>query len=248
MQVKKFSIVEALRFGFYTVIENILFFFALWLACIGVVILGVILATGISYFPFLNTIITFLREHNFTAMNHLLVPQNYFQLDIRNSGALLYGTIVFAFALKLIYRFLSLGVARINLDFYDYNTSTLHQLFSGFHLLGKGFIAGMLYNLLVGLGLCFFIIPGIIFAIKFGFYEQILVDKNTGIIDSLRQSSQITQGSKWSIFGLMCVFFLINLTAMIFLGLGVLITYPALLLAHTYVYRKLMMLPIVKEH
>lgn len=44
METKKFSIVQALQFGFYTVIENILFFLALWLICLGVFLVGLIIA------------------------------------------------------------------------------------------------------------------------------------------------------------------------------------------------------------
>jgi hypothetical protein len=130
METKKFSIVQALQFGFYTVIENILFFLALWLICLGVFLVGLIIATIVSYFPFLNTIIAFLRENDSTAMYNLTVPQNYLQLDIRSSSALGIGTLIFCFILELLYRFLSLGFTRIGLDFYDYQTSSIRQLFS----------------------------------------------------------------------------------------------------------------------
>jgi uncharacterized membrane protein len=244
MEYKKFSTVEALRFGFYTVIENILFFLMLWLACFGVFLAGIALATMIAYFPFLNTIIAFLRENNSTIMNYLAVPKNYLQLDIRSSGALLFGTLLFCFLLKLFYRFISLGTVRIGLDFYDYQTSSIKQLFSGLPLLFKGFIASILYHSMVFFGLLLFIVPGIIFAIKYGLYEQVLVDKNTGILDSLRQSAEITRGAKWPIFGLLFIFVCINLLASPFMGLGILIIYPAFLLAQTYVYRKLSAVPM----
>lgn len=248
MEEKKlFSIVEALKFGFYTVVENILYFLTLWLACAAIFALGVILITIITYFPFLNTIIMFLREHNSSIMSSLALPKSYFQLDIRNSGALLYGTIFFGLLIQLLYRFLSLGFTRICLDFYDYQTSTIKQLLSGLPFLLRGFITGLLFNIIVSLGTFFFIIPGIILAIKFGFWEQVLVDQNTGILESLKRSNALTQGAKWSIFGLLFIFVLINLLAMLFLGLGLLITYPAFSLAQTYVYRKLNALPIIKN-
>lgn len=247
MEEKKFSTVEALKFGFYTVIENILYFLSLWATSIAAIIGGLILVTIISYFPFLNTIIAFLREHNSSIMNSLALPKDYFQLDIRNSGALLYGTIFFGLLMQLLYRFLSLGFVRICLDFYDYQTSTIKQLFSGSSLLFKGFIAGLLFNILVSLGTCFFIIPGIIFALKFGLWEQVLVDQNTGILESFKISNTITQGSRWHIFGLIFIFILFNLLSMLFLGLGFLITYPACILAQTYVYRKLNASSIVKS-
>jgi uncharacterized membrane protein len=247
METKKFSIVQALQFGFYTVIENILFFLALWLICLGVFLVGLIIATIVSYFPFLNTIIAFLRENDSTAMYNLTVPQNYLQLDIRSSSALGIGTLIFCFILELLYRFLSLGFTRIGLDFYDYQTSSIRQLFSGLPLLFTGFILGIIYKIIVSFGMILLIVPGIIFMIKYGFYELILVDKKTGILDSLRQSAELTNGAKWQVFGLLFVFSIIKLLSMLFMGLGLLITYPAFILAQTYVYRKLNALPIVKE-
>lgn len=247
MEAKRFSIVEAMRFGFYAVVENILFFLTLWLVCFGVLCAGIILATFIAYFPFMNTIIAFFRENNSTVMNYLAVPRNYLQLDIRSSNALLYSTLFFGFLVKLLYRYISLGTIRIGLDFYDYQTSSLKQIFSGMRYLLKAFIAGTIYNILVTIGMCFFIIPGIYFLIKFGFYEQLIVDKNLGIIDSLRQSAEITQGSKWDIFGLLFIFWCINFAACFFFGLGIIITYPALVLAQLYVYRKLSAVPMVPE-
>lgn len=236
---KKFSIVETLKFGFHTVVENILFFLSFWLVFVCTFILGLILITILSYFPFLNTIIAFLKESNSTIMGNLAVPKEYFQLDIKNSGALLYGTLFFGLLVQLLYRFLSLGFTRIALDFYDHQTSSIKQLFSGTSLLLRGFITGILFNIMVSLGTCLFVIPGIILAIKFGLWEQVLVDQNTGIIESLKRSSQITQGAKWTIFGLLFIFVLINLVSLLFLGLGLLVTYPAFALAQTYVYRKL---------
>ncbi len=247
METKKFSTVESIKFGFYTVIENVLFFLALWLICFGVLFAGLFLATFISYFPFLNTIFAFLRENNSTVMNYLAVPHNYLQLDIRTSSALLFSTLFFGLLLKLLYRYLSLGIIRIALDFYDYQTSSLRQLFSGMPYLFKAFIAGILYNMMVTIGMVFFIIPGIYFLIKYGFYEQLIVDKNVGIFESFRQSAEITQGSKWHIFGLLFIFWCINITACFFCCLGLLVTYPALVLAQIYVYRKLSAVPMVPQ-
>lgn len=233
MNQKNFSTVDALKFSFYTFVENILFFLALGIVSLAIIAAGILLATTIGYFPFLKTIIASLREHHSMLMNIIVVPQDYFQSDIRESNFVLVGTIFFGLLIQLVYRFVALGVIRITLDFYDTRTSKLCQLFSGLPFLFKSFIAGLLYSLLVFFGLCFFFVPGIFFIIKYGYYQRIIVDTDAGIFESFRKSAQITQGSKWPIFGLLFIF------AFLFLHMGVVIPYPALLLAQTYVYRAL---------
>lgn len=67
------------------------------------------------------------------------------------------------------------------------------------HMVIKGFI------LLVGYML--FIIPGIIFSVKFMFSEYALVGENLGPIQALKRSSFLTKGYKWNLYiKLVCIF------------------------------------------
>jgi len=249
MEFKKFSIVEALRFGFYTVLENILFFLGLWALYALWMVFGILLITLICYFPFFNTIIAFLQENDSTLMNNLSVPKHYWQLEIHNSVALIVGTIIWSIACALWYRLLSLGITRICLDFYDYKTSSIKKLFSEISLLPKGYCAGLLYTLIIHLGVLLVGVPlvGIFFYIgimlffiaKYGFYELILVDTKCRMIDSLKKSSSLSAGSRGHIIGLLFILLCINSIAFVFFGVGLLITIPATLLAKAFVYRKL---------
>lgn len=257
MKLKKFSIVDALRFGFYTVLENILFFLILWVIYLSWLTFGALLITLFCYFPFFNTIIAFLQENDSTLMNNLRVPKNYCQFDIHNSMALMVGTIMWAIGCSLWYRFLSLGITRICLDFYDYKTSSIKHLFSEFSILPQGYFAGLLYIFIIHVSILLAGIPligiflylGIMlfFIAKFGFYELMLVDKHCGARDSLQRSSQLTDGAKGSIIGLLFILFCINAIAFVFFGIGLLITIPVTVLAKTFVYRKLTM-PTIDSH
>lgn len=253
METKKFSTVEALRFGFYTVLENILFFLMLWGLYFSFLIVSIVIITTICFFPFLNTIVAFLREQDTSIMN-TFIPKDYWQLDINNSIALLTGTILWGIITTALYRFLSLGVVRICLDFYDYKTSNLKQLFSGLPLLSRGYVAGIFYAVTIHIGVIFSLIPfvGVFIYIlsimfltaKYGFYEIALVDKNLSSLQSLKESSRLTYGSIGAVFGLLCIMYFLNIIAALFLGLGLLVTLPAFLLAKTYVYRKLNLTPV----
>lgn len=58
----------------------------------------------------------------------------------------------------------------------------------------------LLKYLLVGLGLLLFIVPGLLLLLAFYFAEYLLIDKEIPAIKTLRQSAEITRGSRLGIF------------------------------------------------
>lgn len=58
----------------------------------------------------------------------------------------------------------------------------------------------LLKYLLVGLGLLLFIVPGLLLMLAFYFAEYLLIDKEIPAIKTLRQSAEITRGSRLGIF------------------------------------------------
>jgi uncharacterized membrane protein len=95
----------------------------------------------------------------------------------------------------------------------------------------------ILYLAIVGVGLLLFIIPGIIWSIKYYACTWIVLDEGKRPVEALRKSADMTRGLIWElfIFGLQSVFLLV---------LGVLLclicitaTAPTVLFAATYVYR-----------
>ncbi|MEK7183836.1 MAG: hypothetical protein AAB776_04355 [Patescibacteria group bacterium] len=61
-------------------------------------------------------------------------------------------------------------------------------------------LATFLFYLVVLLGFVLLIIPGIIASLMFCFYSYSIVDKNADAIQSLEDSKNMTDGSKWTIF------------------------------------------------
>ena len=53
-------------------------------------------------------------------------------------------------------------------------------------------------------GLILLIIPGIIFALMFWFAGYLVMDKNLGPVEAIRESARITNGHKWELFLLPC--------------------------------------------
>jgi len=144
---------------------------------------------------------------------------------------------IIAFVLQFA---LTLGLIKICIMFCDNQKGTIGDLFSCFHLFFKYLLATILYVVLVAVGFVLLIFPGVIWAIKFVFYPYFIIDKNQGVIDSLKASSRITMGAKWDLLGFYFVFFIINLLGMVCLIIGLFATVPTTMVAFALIYRKLL--------
>ena len=101
-------------------------------------------------------------------------------------------------------------------------------------------IGSILYGLIVVVGLILLIIPGIIWAIKFQFFDYLIVDKGLGPIDALEKSSDITRGVKWDLFAFGILLAIINILGFLCLVVGLFVTIPVTLVAMAFVYRELL--------
>jgi len=137
--------------------------------------------------------------------------------------------------------FLALGLTFIGLNILRGKDANVGQLFgqSGAKLL-KVIGASFLYGLMVGLGFLCFIIPGIYLATRFMFYQTAIVDKDLGVIDSLKYSSALTRDNKWRLIGLTILNTLIVIAGFIALFVGLIWAIPvawlSLLIAYLYLH------------
>jgi uncharacterized membrane protein len=83
------------------------------------------------------------------------------------------------------------------------------------------------------------IIPGIILSIRLGFFDYLIVDKDSKIIESLKRSWEITKGNVWNLFLLYILLGLINILGVFILIVGLFWSIPTTTIAKTFVYRKL---------
>jgi len=143
---------------------------------------------------------------------------------------------LFITALQIIF---SLGFMKIALKFYDNEKPEISDIFSQYPLFLKYLLATILSVIIVTLGLILFIVPGIIFAIRFWFFGYFIVDKNLGAIESLKKSWEITKGNTWNLFIFLILLALINILGFLALVIGLLLSVPTTLLAQAFVYRKL---------
>ncbi len=144
---------------------------------------------------------------------------------------------IFQFAFYAIYLTFHIGVIKITIVFVDGGTPAYSELFSQSNLLIKYFVTSLLYSLITLIGFLLLIVPGIIWTIKFYFYDYIIIDKNAGIIQSLKESSKITKGYKWELSGFGFLLGFINILGFMFLGIGLIITYSVTIISIAYIYR-----------
>lgn len=86
------------------------------------------------------------------------------------------------------------------------------KIFDAFSRFGTTWGTAVLAGLAVCIGLILFIVPGFIIAMMFFAAPFAVMDKGTGVIESMRLSCKITKGFKGRLFGLFCLVFLLSLS------------------------------------
>jgi uncharacterized membrane protein len=99
--------------------------------------------------------------------------------------------------------------------------------------------ASLLLMLTIAAGFILLIVPGIIFALMFMFTTFVVIDREFGPIDAMKESRRLTYGHKWKLLGLSLLLVLINLLGLAALFVGLFVTVPISSLALTHAYRVL---------
>jgi uncharacterized membrane protein len=135
--------------------------------------------------------------------------------------------------------FIGMGLTAFYLAAHD-NLETV-QLSSLWHPqpFWKYFAASLLVSLVIVGGMLLLIVPGIIFALMFMFATFIVIDRELGPIEAMKESNRLTKGYKWSLLGFILVITLLNLLGLIALVVGLLVTIPVSWLALVHAYRTL---------
>jgi uncharacterized membrane protein len=80
------------------------------------------------------------------------------------------------------------------------------------------------------------IVPGVIFTLMFMFATFIVVDRELGPIEAMKESKRLAHGHKWALLGFVLVLALINLLGVLALGVGLLVSIPVSSLAFVHGY------------
>lgn len=99
--------------------------------------------------------------------------------------------------------------------------------------------AQLLTGLAIVIGYIFLIVPGVILALGLAFTIPLIVDKNLGTIDAMKESWRITDGHKGSIFVFGLLIAGLLLLGMIPCCLGLFVVGPLAAIAHAFIYLRL---------
>ncbi len=263
MNTRSFSIMQAIDFGFRMFARNIWFLLGLSLAGAAVQFGAIVLSGVIIAQSGLSTCLK-LEESSVVEKSEsgdMIIHYNgglYKGIVgcFTKENILPIMLIVLIFLLAAVFSFvLIMGWNRIALDLYDNGTSQFNRIFVTFPLFFTFLIAGFIYSfvasitylllvipeMLWGKGGMFFgllTIPGIIWLIKYGFFDLIIVDTECGPMEALSKSGELTYGNKWQLFLFGLIGF-VFLHASAFTIIGPFILMYVLWLSRAYIYRTL---------
>lgn len=101
------------------------------------------------------------------------------------------------------------------------------------------FVTNLFMSIIIMFGICLFIIPGIYLGLRLQFFTAFIVEEDTGIIESLKRSWEITRGQEMPLFLLMLAMIGIFILGLILLGIGIFVAIPLISVMYGYVFRKL---------
>jgi uncharacterized membrane protein len=226
MSSRSFGIMDALKFGFSSLWNNL---WRIFLVFVG--IFGALAAINVLFF--LAGILLHLVGINL-------------QLFTTPSNAGSYATTInlcsllafLFFLLLFIFTFISainMAIDRIGLDAYDKKKTALKSLIP---LLGVYMMGSALFYLLTFFGFFLLVIPCIFWFTKYNFVDLIVIDTGMGVIDAFKRSGKLTYGHKWYLLGeyvLMNLLFLLSIVTII----GPVVLLFVFAFSRVYIYRKL---------
>jgi len=113
------------------------------------------------------------------------------------------------------------------------------DIFAGGRYFLNVLVATLVVGILVFTGILCLIVPGVIIALGLIFVVPVIVDKELGPIEALKESWRITQGKKGDIFLLVLGFILVTIAGLCACCVGALLAAPVCLIAQTYAYLRL---------
>lgn len=145
--------------------------------------------------------------------------------------------IIFAILFAALNIFIAIGIIQIFLKISRGGEAKVLELIGDYKYFWKFLGATLLYVLIVLVGYLLLIIPGIIWQYKYSYYAYLIVDKEMGIVDSLKESGKITYGYKWKLFQMQLLMIPIFLLGILCLGVGIFVSIIVATFMTTYFYR-----------
>ena len=116
----------------------------------------------------------------------------------------------------------------------------LNELFYGFKDYLNIVLANLLMGAIIGIGVVFLVVPGIIFACRLAFVPYLVIDKKLDAVKAVEESWKITRGYGWTIFLMAIMVIPIGIAGFAALGVGIIFSIIWINLAFTGIYAIIM--------
>jgi len=133
--------------------------------------------------------------------------------------------------------FLSLGFVRFALNIVSGREASVGDLFTEAKFLVRGVVASVIFGIAMAIGFVLLIAPGFYIVARYGLFMTAMVDRNCGIIESFKYSSQVTTNNRMNLFLITIISVAVFVLGCLALCVGLLFAYPVMLLAWTVAYR-----------
>lgn len=110
------------------------------------------------------------------------------------------------------------------------------DMFSATRFFWRFFWGTLLFQIMIGIGFVLLIIPGIILVLMFWPIYYVIVDRDTGVIESLRLAQELTSGNYMAVFVLFLASLGIGLLGILGCGVGLLFAIPLVELLFAVAY------------
>ncbi len=141
----------------------------------------------------------------------------------------------------IVFLVIQLGAYNLVLKIVDGHKAAIQDLYTYPNIAMKilrNIAAGIIVGVIVMGGLILFVIPGIYLGIRLMFFTYYIVDKDAGVMDSIKKSWELTRNGVVNLFFLSILFLIINFIGALFFGIGLAVTIPLTFLATALLYRK----------
>ncbi|NQV90527.1 hypothetical protein HQ487_03930 [Candidatus Uhrbacteria bacterium] len=131
------------------------------------------------------------------------------------------------------------GSMRLFLNAIDGKEVSVGILFSEWKRAFPYALVCILYAFVVMVGLCLFIIPGVIWSLKYLFAPMLVLDGGMKPMDAMRASALMTDGLKWDLLGFQQVIGTVVIIGYLVFFVGVVVSIPVAMIAVMGLYRHL---------
>lgn len=214
METKGFSVGEVVKEGWRGMKKQWLFFIFFLLAVLIIPLIPEAIAAGIA------------------------INQYHYSFEQLHKLPMWVNAIVSFFHIVLTL-LVTVGMIKVSLACADHEKGKFRYLFSGFPLIVKLAIGEILYYLVMAIGLVLFVIPGVVFGLRYGQFAFFIVDRGVGPIEAFKLSRKATDGAKWDLLAFFIISLIIAFLGILALFIGIFIAIPVLMVAQGVIFRTL---------